>query len=423
MVGPEQTTLARLEGVARHVTFGVERRGDAVVTGITEDSRQVRPGWLFVAIRGSNRDGHDLTVEAARRGAAAVVVQHQLDPGVPRLKVGSTRAALGPLAAAVHGNPSQGLSLVGVTGTNGKTTVSYLLAAACADGGRETGLIGTVETRSRGRSTRSTLTTPPAPDLQRTLAAMRREGVDTVVMEVSSHALDQQRVAGCRFALSVFTNLEPEHLDYHGTIEQYYASKAELFDRSLSERAVICVDGGWGRRLAAQARVPALTFSEDGAGDVRYRARSLGLEGLEVDVFHEGGPMRLRSRLVGLHNAPNVVGQPFLVAVDYAHTPHALQLVMAAARRLVTGRVLLVVGARGGRDRYKRPDTARVAAGADWTVITTDNPATRTPPSSSSSSGPAWSGFAPPTSPSSRTGAPPSPSPWPSPRPAPTTRC
>ena len=413
-MGAEQTTLARLEAVARHVTFGVERRGDTTVRGITEDSRQVRPGWLFVAIRGGNRDGHDLAVEAARRGAAALVVQHHLGVGIPQLKVGSTRAVLGPLAAAVHGYPSRDLSLAGVTGTNGKTTVSYLLAAACTAGGRETGLIGTVETRSRGRSTPSTLTTPPAVDLQRTLVAMRRDGVDTVVMEVSSHALDQHRVAGCRFALSAFTNLEPEHLDYHGTIEQYYASKAELFDPSLSERAVICVDGGWGRRLAAQARLPALTFSDDGAGDVRYRARSLGLEGLEVDVLHEGGPVRLRSRLVGLHNAPNVVcaylaavtlgvdpagaargiagcerppgrfevvdaGQPFLVAVDYAHTPHALQLTLAAARRLVTGRVLLVVGARGGRDRYKRPDTARVAALADWTVITTDNPGDENP--------------------------------------------
>lgn len=408
------TTLAGLERVARKVTFGVERRGDAEVLGVTQDSRKIRPGWLFAAIRGANRDGHELAREAVKRGASALLVQHLLDVGVPQLKVGSTRAAVGPVAAAAYGNPSSDLSLVGVTGTNGKTTLSYLLAAACTAGGRETGLVGTVETRLRGRSTPSTLTTPPAADLQRTLAEMRDQGADTVVMEASSHALDQQRVAGCHFTLSLFTNLEEEHLDYHGTIEQYYAAKAALFEPILSQQAVICVDGPWGRRLAVQSPVPALTYSADSGADVHYRARSRGLNGIEVHLRHQGDAVVLRSRLLGVHNAANVVGaylaavslgvrpadaakglarcepppgrfelveagQPFLVAVDYAHTPWALNLALAATRQLVTGRVLLVAGARGGRDRYKRPDTARVAAGADWTVITTDNPGDEDP--------------------------------------------
>lgn len=392
----------------------MERHGDAPIQGVTEDSRRVLPGWLFAAVRGSHRDGHDSARAAVSGGASALLVQRWLDMEVPQLKVGSTRIALGPVAAAVHENPSEQLSLVGVTGTNGKTTLSYLLAAACNSGGRRTGLVGTVETRFGDRSAPSTVTTPPAPELQHTLASMRDEGADTVVMEVSSHALDQHRVAGCQFALSVFTNLEAEHLDYHGTIEQYYASKAMLFDPSLSRRGIICTDNDWGRRLAAQTSVPVMTYSEEPGSDVQYESTLLGLQGIVVRFRQDGHPVELHSNLVGGYNAANVVGaylaavclgvdpddasagiaacdrppgrfelvdagQPFVVVVDYAHTPRALELALAATRRVARGRTLLVVGARGGRDRYKRPDIARVAAGADWTVITTDNPGDEDP--------------------------------------------
>jgi UDP-N-acetylmuramoyl-L-alanyl-D-glutamate--2,6-diaminopimelate ligase len=392
----------------------VERLGDTHIVGVSEDSRRVRPGWLFAALRGSHRDGHDLVGEAVSHGASAVMVQRRVDVEVPQLKVGSTRATLGPVCAAVYGAPSAGLDLVGVTGTNGKTTLSYLLAEACSSAGRNTGLVGTVETRLGRSSIPSTMTTPPASELQRTLASMRQGGADTVVMEVSSHALDQRRVGGCRFALALFTNMEAEHLDYHGTVEQYFASKATLFEPSLSQRAIVCADDQWGRRLAAQTSIPVLTYSQHGPSDVTYTVHSRGLDGIDVTLRHEGYPVRLQSRLIGLCNGANVAGaylaavslgiapheaaggiarcdpppgrfeviragQPFLVVVDYAHTPQSLQNTLSAARQLVPGRTILVVGARGGRDRYKRPDTAEVASRADRAVITTDNPGDEDP--------------------------------------------
>ncbi|HET9078509.1 MAG TPA: UDP-N-acetylmuramoyl-L-alanyl-D-glutamate--2,6-diaminopimelate ligase [Acidimicrobiales bacterium] len=417
--GAAGVRLSDLQAVAAAAGAPAERRGDAYVVDLSEDSRSVRPGWMFAAVRGAHCDGHDRAADAVAAGAAALMVERFLDLPVPQLRVGSTRAALGAVAAAAHGDPSHHLALVGITGTNGKTTLAYLAVAGCEGAGIRTGMIGTVETRMAGQAVPSMLTTPAAPDLQRTLARMRTRGADAVVMEVSSHALDQSRVAGCRFAVSVFTTLEPEHLDYHGTMGHYYASKAKLFDPGATAAAVICVDGWWGRRLAHQVAVPLLTYGRDGTGaDVRYRSRSCGPDGIEVAVQGRTGSRTIRSAVVGTHNAANVVGaylaalqlgadaeeaargiagcprppgrfelvnagQDFLIVADYAHTPGSLGLLIAAARQLTGpgGQVRLVVGARGGRDRYKRQDLARAAAGADRAVITTDNPGGEDPSS------------------------------------------
>lgn len=410
-------TLAQLEAVARAYFDTVERRGDAVMTDVTHDSRQVRPGSLFVARRGTRTDGHAYLEEALRRGAAAVAVEHGVAPEAPLLRVPWTTPLCGPWAALVHGNASEAMSVVGVTGTNGKTTLTYLLQAAGQASGLRTGLVGTIETQVGDHCSPSLLTTPQATDLQRTFAEMRRAGTDMVAMEVSSHGLDQHRVEGTRFDLAIFTNLEPEHLDYHGTVEHYYATKASLFTPEFAGRGLICVDDAWGVRLASQTALPARTYGAAGTGaDVRYTVEDRGLDGLRVLLEGQAGRVTLESRLVGAINAPNVVGaylaavevgidadqaaagiaacprppgrfqlvelgQPFLVVVDYAHTPHSLLSMLETSRRLAGshGRVGVVVGARGGRDREKRQDSGRAAASADLAVLTSDSPGSEPP--------------------------------------------
>jgi UDP-N-acetylmuramoyl-L-alanyl-D-glutamate--2,6-diaminopimelate ligase len=411
-------SLARLEAIARSLFGpGVVRRGDGLVRDATHDSRQVGPGSLFIARRGSRTDGHAYLAEALGRGASALAVERDVGLHLPHLLVPCTTPLCGPFAAAIHGEPASSMAVVGVTGTNGKTTLTYLLQAACQAGGLQTGLVGTIETGVRGHCSPSLLTTPEATDLQRLLAEMRQAGTDVVAMEVSSHGLDQHRVDGTHFDVAIFTNLEPEHLDYHGTIEHYYATKASLFTDRFTDQALVCVDDPWGRRLASQAEVPTLSFGRRGSGaDAEYAVRSRGLSGLEVVIDGPKGRVELRSRLVGTVNAQNVVGaflaalevgidekdaasgiaacppppgrfqlvdagQPFLVAVDYTHTPAALAALLALARELVGpgGRVGLVVGARGGRDRQKRQDTGGVAAAADLAVLTSDSPGPEPP--------------------------------------------
>jgi UDP-N-acetylmuramoyl-L-alanyl-D-glutamate--2,6-diaminopimelate ligase len=306
--------------------------------------------------------------------------------------------------------------VIGVTGTNGKTTTTYLIEAGLAGTGRRTGLIGTVETGAGGHRKRSVFTTPEAPDLQRGLAEMAREGVETVALEVSSHALDQHRVDETWFEICVFMNLAPEHLDYHGTIEQYYASKALLFDPVRCGRALICVDDEWGRRLASQAKVPVLTFGCSGPADVTIELVKSGLDGTTVRLGGTEPNVEVSGSVVGPCNAANLAaaylavaasgvgraeavealaeapsvpgrfelieaGQSFLVVIDYAHTPAALRERIETARQLQSpgARVHVVVGARGGRDRLKRQDIGRAASLADEVVLTTDSPGREDP--------------------------------------------
>ncbi len=383
--------------------------GDCNVVDLTHDSRQVNAGWLFCALRGE-RDGHDFALHAVAAGASGLVVDHVLDLPVPQLVVPSVRQAIGPLASAVHGHPSRLLTVVGITGTNGKTTTAHLCNAALSTESVPAGLIGTVETRT-GRTNRpSMLTTPQAPDLQRMLAEMLGAGMSYAVMEVSSHGLEQRRVDGTWFSLGVFMNLGAEHLDYHGTIEQYYAAKAQLFEPSRCGRALVCLDDAWGRRLAHQIAVPVVTFGQSPDADVHVELGSSDLRGTAVSLHGAGVDADLWAPVVGECNAANIAAaylaavvlgsdpdvasrniastppvpgrfqvidgtQPFLVVVDYAHTADALAERLATSRRLAPGggRLRLVVGARGGRDRTKRQDLGRAAAAADEVFLTTDS--------------------------------------------------
>ncbi|MDA3642955.1 UDP-N-acetylmuramoyl-L-alanyl-D-glutamate--2,6-diaminopimelate ligase [Saccharopolyspora indica] len=381
-----------------------ELRGDARISDVGTDSRRVRPGALFCAVPGAQRDGHAFAAEAVAAGAGALLVQRFVDVPVPQVRVPAVRAAVGPVAARVHGHPADALSIATVTGTNGKTTTAHLVEAALAAGGLRTGLSSTVETRAPGWRCPAALTTPDAAELQRMLCRMRAAGVQAAVVEVSSHAIDQQRTDPVRADVAVFTNLSPEHLDYHGTVEQYFAAKAALFTPERCRRAVINIDDRWGRRLADQARVPVVTVGRSPRADVRVAEA----DGLRVVVHDEGEPVVLTvpaatgrhatglaaayaaARVLGVSRPAAVrglgaalppgrfqrvdAGQPFLAVVDFAHTPAAVADLIAAARRTSGGRVHLVVGCAGNRDRFSRPEVGRAALAADTAVFTADDP-------------------------------------------------
>lgn len=389
-----------------------EIRGDTgiPVGEVTLDSRQVVPGALFFCVRGATADGHDFAREAVRAGAAALVVERWLDLDVPQILVPSARQAMGPMSAAVLSNPASSLTIVGVTGTNGKTTIVHLLDAVFRAAGHRTGAIGTVGAHVAGEPVALARTTPEAPDLQRLLGRMRDAGVTTVAMEVSSHALDQGRVGGVTFDAAVFTNLSQDHLDHHGSMESYFAAKASMFAEGRARHAVLNLDDPWGRRLLG-VPMPVSTFGLDPGADVRaeeVRPRADGLS-FRVDGRVVTSPLRgafnvsnclaaiASSRVVGVDTTdairalaaaghvpgrmePVDAGQDFLVVVDYAHTPDSIRTVLAAARPLATGRVIVVFGCGGDRDRAKRfPMGAAATEGADLTVITTDNPRSEDP--------------------------------------------
>jgi UDP-N-acetylmuramoyl-L-alanyl-D-glutamate--2,6-diaminopimelate ligase len=407
----------RLSELAAVVGPEAEQRGaDVAVFECTQDSRLVRPGWLFCALRGAHFDGHDHVGAAVRAGAPALLVQRFADLDVPQLRVPNVRWALGPVAAAIHGRPADQLSIAGVTGTNGKTTSSYLLHAAFVAADWRAGRLGTVETRIGQQGWSSSLTTLEAPELQRAFAQMRGEGVGAVAMEVSSHALDQHRVGGVVFDAAVFTNLAPEHLDYHGTIEHYFYAKSLLFTPDRCRQALVCVDDEWGARLASQLEVPTTTFGHSDRAQARITEVGSDRSGVRILLDCADGCVELSAATVGSCNTANLAaaylaaramgvpadaaaagiancppipgrseivdaGQPFLVIVDYAHTPGALQAQITTARRLAgpAGAVRLVVGCRGGRDRFKRPEAGRVALTADTAILTSDSPGEENP--------------------------------------------
>ena len=415
--GPSISTSSRGAGTSQAVALselaaelpdGV-LRGDALVRSISYDSRKVLDGSLFFALPGTRTDGHDHAAAAVAAGAAAVVVERPIDVGVAQLIVPSVRAAIGPMSSAFYGRPSEELDVVAVTGTNGKTTTCALVRHCLTSAGVVAGQIGGVGTHFLGRAIATSLTTPQAPDIQWTLRQMVRSGVSAVAMEASSHGLDQRRMDDVQVDLGIFTNLTREHLDYHGTMERYFDAKARLFEPSRCGAALVCVDDGWGRQLARSLEIPVTTFAERADADDRFAVEEHGLDGIVVELRGPEGECRLTSPLVGRVNGANVVaaylaarslgvpadearagiatapappgrfelvdmGQPFLVVVDYAHTPDALGALIATARRIATGRVTVVLGARGGRDKGKRPETGRVAASADRVLLTTDSP-------------------------------------------------
>jgi UDP-N-acetylmuramoyl-L-alanyl-D-glutamate--2,6-diaminopimelate ligase len=387
-------------------------RGDASVrvSDVVVRSSETRPGALFACIPGTNTDGHAFAGDAVERGAVALLVERWIDAPVPQLRVPSVRVAIGPIAAEVFGRPADRMTVVGVTGTNGKTTTTYLLESVFRAAGRRPGVIGTTGVRIEGEVTPFPRTTPEAPDLHRLLARMEGTGVDAVAMEVSSHGLDQHRVDGVRFACAVFTNLSRDHLDYHPTMKAYLAAKARLFTPGMSSAGVVNVDSPEGRSIAAPG-LPIVTYAVDAEADVRARGVVAAADGIRFTVDGTLVESRLRgrfnvenclaafaaARVVGIDDAvaaggiaalrgvPGRLetverGQDFLVIVDYAHTPDGIRNVLRAARPLSRGRVILVFGCGGDRDRDKRPLMGAAATSmADLSIVTSDNPRSEDP--------------------------------------------
>jgi UDP-N-acetylmuramoyl-L-alanyl-D-glutamate--2,6-diaminopimelate ligase len=371
---------------------------DVAISSVDFDSRQVRQGSLFCCLRGAQSDGHAFAAGAREAGAAALLVDHRVDVDLPQVVVVDTRRAMGWIAASFYGHPSRRLTMVGITGTNGKTTTTSLVASILRSNGLATGMIGTLT---------GAHTTPESPELQSRLAGFVDEGSTHVVIEVSSHALELQRVAGCHFDVAVFTNLGRDHLDLHGTQERYFAAKARLFQPDLSDAAVVNVDDPHGRLLLDVGSIPTEGYSLDDVADVSVSATRLSYtwrgQSIEVPIGGEFNvmnslaaatacarlgidPVEIRTGLAHAATVPGrfeavVAGQPFAVIVDYAHTPEGLDKAIRAAR-LVSGdsSVHVVFGCGGDRDREKRPLMGEVASRlADDVVITSDNPRSEDP--------------------------------------------
>ena len=384
------------------------------ITSLAYSSRRVIPGALLFCVPGFRADGHDFAADGVARGAAALVVERPLGLGVPEVVVPSVREAMGPVAARFHGHPTAMLRVVGVTGTNGKTTTAFLIRGVLEAAGVPTGLLGTVKSVVGGREEPVERTTPEAIDLQATFRRMLDAGDEACVMEVSSHALELGRARGIHFASRVFTNLTQDHLDFHPSMEAYFQAKRRLFEGPGP--AVVNLDDAYGRRLAEE--LPgAVTYAIDAEGaDVRAREVSFDAGGARFRCETPDGAADVRMRLPGLFNVQNALaaiaaartlgvpldtaaaalaraervpgrfepvdeGQPFAVLVDYAHTPEALDNVLRAARALATdGRLHVVFGAGGDRDRSKRPVMGRIAAElADRVLVTSDNPRSEDP--------------------------------------------
>ncbi len=393
------------------------------VTGLSYDSRTVAAGDLFVAIPGLKRDGRRFISEALGRGAAAVVTEGE-DPLVNsnrgRVLVPSTREALARLADAFFEHPSGTLTVVGITGTNGKTTTSYLVEALLRARGMRTGVVGTIQYRVGDETVQAGQTTPEAVELQGLLARMVGAGVKGVAMEVSSHALALHRVDGIDFDVAVFTNLTQDHLDFHGTLEAYGRAKRRLFELlggspKPGRRAVINLDDPAGHSMVEGLELRILTYGLRPAAQVRPVEHASTLDGIRMAIETPAGRLTLASPLIGEHNLMNLLaacavgvalgiepsvigsalatvpavpgrferveaGQPFLVVVDYAHTPDALRRVLETARKLGRGRLGVVFGCGGDRDRGKRPLMGAIAARlADRVWVTSDNPRSEDP--------------------------------------------
>ncbi|HSI03298.1 MAG TPA: UDP-N-acetylmuramoyl-L-alanyl-D-glutamate--2,6-diaminopimelate ligase [Myxococcota bacterium] len=396
--------------------------GDVEVSALAYDSRRVVSGSLFAAIPGAKSDGHDFIAKALASGATSILCEREVDTGsVTRVIAADSRRALALAAKRFYGSPSDQLTMVGVTGTNGKTTTSYLVAALLESVGLPTGVVGTLGVRLGATTIDTGLTTPESLELQQAFASMRDQGAKAVSMEVSSHALAQGRVAGVAFDVGVFTNLTHDHLDFHGTIDNYFEAKAELFRSHLKVvgRAVINVDDGYGAGLAKellQAGRDVITVSPSGRpADLSAKDVQLALTGIRFTVERSGKPLKVDSPLVGRFNVENLLlaigvaralgvpdattlsairnrgvvpgrleraggGTGPVVLVDYAHTPDALVKALSTVRELTHGKLICVFGCGGDRDAKKRAPMGEAAGkGADFSIITNDNPRTEDP--------------------------------------------
>jgi UDP-N-acetylmuramoyl-L-alanyl-D-glutamate--2,6-diaminopimelate ligase len=389
---------------------------DADVTDLAFDQRRVVPGTLFFCVPGFSRDGHDFAADAVARGAVALVVQRPLGLGVPEVLVDDVRAAMAPAAARLHGDPTARLDVVGITGTSGKTTTAFLVRELLEHAGRQTALLGTVKSVVAGREGTIPRTTPEAIELQGAFADMADGGDVACAMEVSSHALELHRADAIHWAVAAFTNLSQDHLDFHPTMEAYFQAKRRLF-MADPRTSVVNVDDTWGARLAGElAGTDLVTVAVDADADLRATDVRAGLHGTDLTLTaRDGARLELHSPLRGRFNVENVLvavaivralgvsdaaiaaalpgaaavpgrlepvdeGQDFAVLVDYAHKPAALQGVLETARALTRGRVLVVFGAGGDRDRGKRPIMGEIAGRlADEVVVTSDNPRSEDP--------------------------------------------
>ncbi|MEU9334684.1 UDP-N-acetylmuramoyl-L-alanyl-D-glutamate--2,6-diaminopimelate ligase [Streptomyces sp. NPDC048290] len=416
------TPLAELAAQLGVTAPGAAGPHTAEITGITHVSGAVRPGDLYVARPGARVHGADFVTQAAGLGAVAVLTdpagaERATATGLPVLVVDQPAAVMGELAATIYGHPGRDLLQIGITGTSGKTTTAYLV-----EGGlrtvRTTGLIGTVETRIGDERLKSERTTPEATDLQALFAVMRERGTEAVAMEVSSHALVLGRVDGCVFDVAVFTNLSPEHMEFHSGMEDYFQAKAELFTPRRSRLGVVNLDDAYGRRLVSEAGVPVVTFSAEGHPDADWRAENVSVGPLDSPFTAVGpGGLRIsaRSPLPGPFNVANTLaalvalaaagidpqtaadgiaavpgvpgrlervdeGQDYLAVVDYAHKTDAVESVLKSLRKVTKGRLHIVLGCGGDRDTTKRaPMGAAAARLADTAVLTSDNPRSEDP--------------------------------------------
>lgn len=400
------------------------------VMSITEDSRQVKPGSVFVAIKGEHYDGHQFVRQAQKQGAIGVVVEEDFETHEPPIGGGSTalirvqnsRKALGVLAAKFSGTPSANLHMVGVTGTNGKTTVTHLAKSLLEAQGHRVGLLGTVGYVFGTEHRVASHTTPASVELQDMLKAMVHAGLDVAVMEVSSHALALDRIAGCEFDIVVFTNLTQDHLDFHHTLDDYFQAKLRLFtecvvsgQKTRPKRALVNADDERACLILQHCSIPTWTYGLHAQADIRAETVLLSMGGTDFLVNSPHGPLTIKSQLVGEHNVSNMLAaigiglemgmtvpmieqavqsvanvpgrferinerQPFMVVVDYAHTEDALYRLLRAAKAITEGRIITVFGCGGDRDAGKRPKMGQVAARhSDVVIVTSDNPRTENP--------------------------------------------
>jgi len=395
------------------------------VTGITSNSNDVQTGYMFCAIRGDNVDGHDFIPSAIESGASSVLLEdlpEELSEQITYIRVENTREHTPLIASNYYLTPSNELTLVGITGTNGKTTITYLVDAIWNEENRSAGIIGTIENKYSGKTIDSSMTTPDSIDLTKLLFEMKERGVSAVCMEVSSHALDRNRVDGCNFDCVVFTNLTQDHLDYHSSIENYFSSKKKLFTKILKKSskqdsfAIINIDDEYGKTIFEELDNNAFTYSVlSDEADVWAENIKITQEGISADINTNMGKLNINSNLIGQHNLYNILaavsitlelGTPigtiesaiskniiipgrlekiennkgFEVLVDYAHTPDALKNVLSALNPLKKSNIITVFGCGGDRDREKRPLMGQIAAQlSDYVIITSDNPRSEDP--------------------------------------------
>ena len=401
---------------------------DIEIKGVAYNSKEINKDYLFVAIEGHNSDGHNFIDEAISRGAEVIVYEHdhqlnadQKSKGIIFIPFENTRIALSRISSKFYQDPSHKLKCIGVTGTNGKTTVTYLLESILRCVKKYTGVIGTVNYRFKGCQIPATNTTPSSLDLQRLLYQMKNEGIEYVIMEVSSHALDQGRTKDIEFKVAVFTNLTQDHLDYHKDLESYFKAKEKLFLESRTEPiAVINRDDPYGRRLIGELHKGVLTYGLEQGVDIKAEDIRLGLRSSQFQVKTPHGEIKVKTHLLGLHNVYNILatigaalslgvnleailegvnklefvpgrlqpvqcGQKFHVFVDYAHTDDALKNVLSYLSNIqqslkLKGKIIIVFGCGGNRDRLKRPKMGAIASElADKCIITNDNPRNEDP--------------------------------------------